>query len=242
MAPRRFLNGISSVSTDNPIGSLPYLDPTTWSVWFEDFHNFPADWNDASVKGWTHTNTNGTVSFAGTTGDAILTLAGADNDLSQFYVTNATFTLTSGKKCIFEAKAKVDKGAGGTIGQEEIFVGLSSVQTGANFTAADGSAMTADDCVGFWSIATTAALNAIVRDTDVESISNVLTYVDATSYVLSWVWDGVSTINFYVNDSAVATITDYPADTVLTPMLFVKAGAAHAKVLTTDYILVARER
>lgn len=238
MAPRRFLKGISSVSSSHPLAPLPYLDPTTWAILFEDFILLPDIGED-----WTNTNTNGTptVSDAGGAGAMVLTLGGADNDLAHLYPATGTFTLASGKKALFEAKFKIDKGAGGTIGQEEVFVGLAGVQTGADFTAADGSAMAVNDCVGFWSTATTAGLNAIVRDTDVESTTPVETYVDATYYTVGWYFDG-SSVKFYVNDSMIATLNDYPADTALTPTLFVKAGAAHAKVLTCDYILVARER
>lgn len=237
-APRRFLSGVASVASDNPLGVLPYLDPTTWAVFFEDFLLIPDAGED-----WTHTNTNGTLAVDSTNGcgSATLTMAGADNDLSQLYPAAGTFTLTSGKKAIFETKIRVDK-ATGTIGEEEIFVGLSSVQTGGNFTAADGLTMTVDDCIGFWSADGSAVINAIVRDTDVESITAAATIVDVTDIVLSWYYDGGSTIKFYVNDGLVAELNDVPADTALTPMLYIKAGEAKAKVLTCDYILVARER
>lgn len=237
-SPRRFLNGVASVASDNPLGVLPYLDPTTWAIWFEDFITIPDAGED-----WTHTNTNGTLSVNSTNGcgSAVLTMGGADNDLSQLYPATATFTLVSGKKALFETKLRISKG-GGTIGEEEVFAGLSSVQTGANFTAADGSAMTADDVVGFWSADGSATLSAIVRDGDVESITAAHTIVDVTDVVLSWYYDGGTKIKFYINDGLAATLNDVPLDTALTPMLYIKAGEAQAKVLTCDYVGFFRER
>ncbi len=238
--PKRFYNGIASATSDNPLGALPYLDPTTWCVWMDDFILIPDAGED-----WTHTQTNGTLAVASTLGCGIATqtLAGADNDLSQIYPATATLTLTANKKCVFEAKVKIDKGAGGTIGQQEVFVGLSAVLTGTNFTASDGLTMATDDCIGFWSPDGSASFSCIARDTDVESIDTASSaIVDATWYVLSWYYDGGSTIRFYVDDALVASLTDLPEDTALAPMLFVKAGEAAASVLSTDYILVARER
>lgn len=238
--PKRFYNGVASVTSDNPLGALPYLDPTTWAIWMEEFILIPDAGED-----WTHTQTNGTLAVASTGGCGISTqtLAGADNDLSQLYPATATITLTSGKKTMFEAKVKVDKGAGGTIGEQEIFVGLSAVLTGTNFTAADGLTMATDDCIGFWSPDGTAGLSAISRDTDVESIATAATtYVDATWCVLSWHYDGISTVKFYSNDLLIASLSDIPEDTALAPMLYIKAGEAKAAVLSCDYIMVCRER
>lgn len=241
-SPQRFLNGIASVASDNPVGALPYLDPTKWCIWFEDFVQFP---DTAASSAWTDTNTNGTLAVASTLGCGIATqtLGGADNDLSQVYLATATLQIATAKKFIFEAKVKVDKGAAGTIGEQEVFVGLSAVLTGANFTAADGLTMTTDDCVGFWSPDGSASWSCIVRDTDVESIDTAAaTMVDATWYVLSWYYDGIGTVKFYVNDVLVASLTDIPEDTALTPTIFIKGGEAKPAVLSTDYLLVARER
>ena len=100
-SPERRLNGVSSVASDNPLGQLPYLDPTKWAILMEDFIVLP----DAG-EAWTHTNTNGTLAQASTNGCGIITLTmgGADNDLSQLYLQGLCFTLESAKKTIFEVK------------------------------------------------------------------------------------------------------------------------------------------
>jgi hypothetical protein len=238
MAIERFYDGISTVYSDNPLGNLPYPDPTKYAIWMEDFILIPE-----VTTYWTNTNTNGTLAVAetGGTGVATLTMGGADNDLAQLYHKTATFALTSGKKAFFEAKIKVDKGAAGTIGQQELFVGLAAVETGVNFTAADGLTMTSTNCVGFWSMDGSTNLAAISRVADVESIEAAAsTYADATSYVLSWYFDG-TTIKFYKDDTQIASLTAFPTAAV-TPTLYIKAGEAAPAVLTTDYVLVAVER
>jgi len=242
-SPLRRLNGVSSVTSDDPMGDIPYLDPTKWITFMDDFALIP----DAG-EAWTHTNTNGTLAVAADTTNDVptittQTLGGADNDLSQLYPATATMTITAAKKAVFEAKIKVDKGSGGTIGQQELFLGLSSAQTGADFMASDGLSMAVDDCVGFVSYDGSANINCIVRDTDVESVdTGATTYADATWYTLSWRYNGAGTVKFYANDSEIASLTDIPEDTALTPMMFIKGGEAKASVLSTDYIFYARER
>jgi hypothetical protein len=46
--PRRFLNGITNVAIDNPLGRLPYLDPTKWAIWFDDFLHYDVAQGDAA--------------------------------------------------------------------------------------------------------------------------------------------------------------------------------------------------
>ena len=127
MAIERFYDGLSTVYADNPLGNLPYPDPTKYAIWMEDFIIEP----EATTQ-WLHTQTNGTLASASTGGTGVITqtLAGGDNDLSQMALASVTVALTAGKKAFFEAKVKVAKGAGGTIGQQEVFVGLATVQVG----------------------------------------------------------------------------------------------------------------
>ena len=239
-APVRFVNGVSSVASTNPLAALPYLDPTIWCVWQENFIITPN-----TSLGWTLTTegTTPTVAQAGVgpCGGIVLTLAGADNDSAQLYPTLGQFTLESGKKAFFEVKCRVNKATGGTIGLQELFFGLAKVQTTTNFVAANGSALTVDNAVGFWSGPADANLNCVVRVADVESIQSAAsTYADVTDMVLTWYFDGTS-VYFYKDDTLIATIASFPT-LVMTPTLFIKAAEAKAAVLTAYYMLVARER
>lgn len=238
MTIQRFYDGISNVSADDPKGQMPYLSPTLWTMWYEDFTEKP----ETTIQ-WLHTQTNGTLASTSTGGCGIITqtLAGADDDLSQLALSAATITFASTKKLVFETRVKIDKGAGGTIGQQEFFAGLATVQVGVNFTAADGLTMTADDCVGFWSPDGTTSMQAIVRATDVESTQTAAgVNVDATWMTLAFYFDGTNVI-FYKNGTSIATLANYPT-AGLTPTVYIKAGEAFAAVLSTDYIMVARER
>lgn len=230
----KFLSDLAAEMAVDLRSVVPYMDPASWKVWSEPFVQIPE-----VTTYWAHTQTNGTLAV-GSSG-ITQTLAGGDNDLSQMYLATATFALVSGKRALFEAKVKVDKGAAGTIGQQEVFVGLASVLTGNNFTAADGLTMAVDNCVGFWSPDGSTNLAAIARATDVESIESAAsTYADATSYKLQWMFDG-TTVTFFKDGTHIASLTGFPT-AALSPMLFIKGGEAKPSVLTTAYILVATER
>jgi len=236
MAIERFLDGVNIVSEANPLGMLPYPDPTRWSVFMEDFILVPE-----LTSQWTHNNTGGTLSSTSTggAGSWVQTLAAGDNNYSQVYPKAGTFALTSAKKAIFEAKVMVT--AAGTIGLQELFVGLGTLQATDNFIAADGATMTVDACVGFWSGPTVATISAVVRSADVQStVAAVTSYATATQMVLSWYFDGTS-VTFYKNDTQIATISAFPT-TAMVPTLWIKCGEAQVVSLTTDYIFVAVER
>jgi hypothetical protein len=131
--------------------------------------------------------------------------------------------------------------AGGTVGLQELFVGLGTVQATNNFIAADGLTLAVDNAVGFWSGPTTANISCISRVADVESIqSAATTYALTTAMVLSFYFDG-TTIKFYKGDTKIAELFTYPV-LGMVPTLWIKCGEAQVASLTTDYILVARER
>lgn len=240
MAIQRYLEGVGSVSAANPIGMLPYLDPTTWCVWMEDFVVIPE-----LTSQWVHTVSAGSTLAAASTGGCGIVLqtnAGSgDNELCQLTLKNINFTLASAKKLIFEAKVYIDKGAAGTLGQSEIFVGLAALETAGNFTHADGLVMTSTNTVGFWSADAATTFDCLVRVADVESIQAApMSYTDVTWMTLSFYFDGTS-VTFYKNDAQIATISAFPT-AGLTPTLYIKNGEAKPSALWTDYVLVARER
>jgi hypothetical protein len=234
----RFLGGVNSVGESNPLGQLERLDPTKYAKWMEDFIAIESGITNSE---WTHTNTNGTLAVVGPTGVVTLTMAGGDNDLSQLYLTNAPFQ-TNSKKLWFECRCKVAKGSGGTIGQEEVAIGLSSVQTAGNFFAADGTSRAMDDFIGFLSYDGDANIDIAMGENDVFSTETaVTTYVDDTWMVLSVYYDN-STAYFYKDDAEVGRLSTNEPTSVVTPMMYIKAGEAKAKVLHVDYILVIAER
>jgi hypothetical protein len=235
----RFLAGVSTVSADDPLGALPYPDPTKWCILWEDFGQYDAA---QATSYYTFTQTNFTDAVVGPSGVLTLTSAGGDNDLGQLYLTQAPFQLTAAKKAIFECKCYVDAGAAGTIGQQELFIGLSSIQTGNDFMAADGLSRTMDDAIGFISYDGDANIDYIQGENDVFSEGpDATTYADETWMTLSWYWNGYKT-DFFKDDIKLGELTTNPPTSVLTPMLYLKGGEAKACVLAVDYYLVAVER
>jgi hypothetical protein len=236
--PRRFLNGISSVSSDNPLGQLPYLDPTTWAIHFDDFLVYDTA---QGTTYYTFTQTNTADAVVGPSGVVTLTTSGNDNDLGQLQATSGAWQTTSGKKMLFETRVYLALGAG-TVAQTEFIAGMTSVQTGANFTAADGSARTFDDGMAFVSIDGSASVDCLMCENDVCSTEAACwTMAADTWYVLSIYHNG-STSYFYVNDALVATMTTVKPTSVISPVLFVKEGEAQTRTLSIDYILAAVER
>ena len=238
MSIYRNLDGFSDVAQSDPLGALPFLDPTRWAVDFEDFLRYDL----AQETGhYVLTQTNGVDTIAGPTGVLLLTLGGADNDVAELQGAVAPWQTQTGKKLLYEARVKVAKGAGGTIGQEELFFGLATIQTTTNFMNAGGTALAVDACMGFVSYDASTSLSPVNRVADVESIeAGAASYADDTWMVLSLYHDGSST-KFYKDGTLLGDLAAEPT-TVMTPTLFVKAGGAHAKVLHCDYYLVAAER
>lgn len=225
---------MSSILTTIPGLSSLYPGNPAWKLWREDFCQIP----EVSTY-WTHTQTNGTLSV-GANG-MVQTLGGADNDVSQMQLAQATFALVAAKKAVFEAKITISKGTAGTEGLQELILGLATVQATTNLVAADGSALAVDNFVGFWSGPTAATISAVVRKADVQSIDAAATlYADATSVILSWYFNG-SSVAFYTDGTEIARLYAFPT-AAISPVFYVRAGEAKAAVLTTAYAYAAVER
>lgn len=237
--PRRFLNGVSSVTSDHPLGALPYLDPTTWCVWFEDFIHYDVAQGDAA---WILDNVNaGEDAVVGPTGVLTLTLTGA-SDSQGLQLANGPFQLTSTKRAMFETRFKIVKG-GGTIGQEGFVLGLTSVEVGTSFMDAPApTARAFQDGWGFMSYDNTTNVIAFQGEATVftEEVG-CTTYADDTWYVYAITWDG-TTSTFYRDDVALCTISTNPPTSVISPVFFIGAGEAETDALHVDYALVAIER
>lgn len=241
MALRRFTDGISNVAASNPLGNMPFFDPTKYAVFFDDFLAYDKTQLIAGVP-YTLTVENACVdTIIGPTGVLVLTCGGADNDSGQLQTVEAPFQLSSTKKFFFETKIKVDK-ATGTIGEQEFFVGLASLQTTTNFMAADGLSRTMDDAIGFISYDGSANVDCLQGENDVYSTSAAATtYADVTWMVLSAYSDGVTT-TFYKDDVALTTLNTNPPTSVVAPTLYIKAGEAKGTILYVDYIFASLER
>jgi len=239
MSAKRFLNGVTDISSANPLHGYVGLDPTKWAVWMEDFIAYDVAQGDAA---WILDVVNaGADAVVGPTGVLTLTLTGAADSVG-LQLANGPFQLTSTKHAFFEAKVKIVKG-GGTIGQEGFFVGLTSVQTTTNFMdAPPPTARAFDDGWGFLTYDATTDVIALQGEADTFSTEvGCTTYADDTWMVLSIHWDG-STSTFYKDDVKLCEITTNPPTSVISPVAFISAGEAQTDALHVDYMLVAIER
>jgi hypothetical protein len=166
----------------------------------------------------------------------------ADNESGLIQTLSPGFTMKSGKKFFMETYLEVTHTAG-NIDQNEIFVGLASYQTGANFFATDGTAMTADDMIGWGKADADTSLYLWCGENDVvDEESAIGTLATATWYRLSVYFDG-TLLHYFLNDllTGVVTPTAIPVS-VVGPTFYLKTGEAKVHQLLVDYLFVARER
>lgn len=235
----RNISGFSALDAADPLADLDLGNPRKWAVFMEDFLAYEIA--QAAGNPYTLTATNCVDTITGPCGLLVLTLGGADNDVGQLQLTETPFA-TNSKRLYFEAKVKLTLASSGTIAANELFIGLASEQTTTNFMNAGGTALTADNCIGFVKYDAGAAASAVHRKSDVEaSDTGVWTPTDGTYATLGFYYDGAQT-KFYVDGVLRATLTGSEPTADLTPTLYVKAGEAKANVLSCDYILVAAER
>lgn len=237
--PQRFPNGVSNVVLTDPLGRLPYVDPTKWAIWFEDFLHYDVAQGDAA---WILDVVNaGADAVVGPTGVLTLTLTGASDSVG-LQQSNGAWQLTSGKKAIFKARMKIVKG-GGTIGQEGFFIGCTSVQTTTNFMdAPPPTARAFDDGWGFLSYDATTNVIALQGEADTFSTEvGATTYADDTWMELAIYWDG-SKSTFYKDGAVLCEITTNPPTSVISPVAFISAGEAQTDAIHVDYMFMAVER
>jgi len=239
MAIQRNSNGYSALPQSDPLADLDIGNPRKWAIFMEDFLAYEIA--QAAGNPYTLTQTNCVDTIIGPTGVLSLTLGGADNDAGQLQLTETPFQ-TNSKRMFFEARWKLTLASGGTVAANEVFVGLASEQTTTNFMNAGGTAMTADDIMGFVSYDAAATLNSIQAENDVQSTdTGIHTIVDDTWVTTSFYYDGTQTY-YYVDKALKSTLSGNEATSVVTPTLFIKGGEAKANVLNVDYVLVAAER
>lgn len=231
--------GFSALLPGDPLADLDIGNPRKWAIFMDDFLAY--DKGQLAGNPYTLTQTNCVDTIVGPTGVLVLTLGGADNDVGELQILDAAFQ-TNSKRMFFEAKVKLTLASGGAIAANELFIGLSSVQTTTNFMNSGGTAMAADDVIGFVKYDADSTLGAIMRKTDVESSDGSLkTPVDGVYITLAFYYDGAS-VRFYVDGVEVSELSSNIPTAVMTPTLFIKGGEAKANILSCDYILVAAER
>lgn len=252
-SPLRIEDGISDRTSDSPFGSFPYLDPTKWAVYMEDF--LMPHWTKATVNNSTKTamncgyqvicTTKATLSIGTDAGDEVGCLSivteASDNKGVGLHPQTPAMAMQVGKKFIMQTSFEATVAA---IAQCELFIGLATIQTGATFFATDGLSMTADDRVGWVSYDGTAPINITCGEADVvEEVTAIVLPVTGTWYKLTMYYDGAD-LHYYngTTKTGVVSLGDKLPVSVVGPAIWFKSGSAAVCKLLVDYLFVARER
>lgn len=234
--PTRFTSGVSTVSKSNPLGMFGLPDPTEWHTFFDDFNTYTAGQWTVTRVGTTPTEALTDVSG----GALLLTMAATDNSSDELQKVGEGFLLASGKKAFFKARFKVSDAT-----QSDFLIGLAVTDT-TLLGAVDGAGVT--DGIFFSKDDGDALLDVQVQKnatTGQTRSAGVHTVVDDTFLTVAWYFDGVSAVNFYVDDVQKATLdgsSTYLPDTELTVSFAMMNGEAVSKTMTVDYLFAAMER
>jgi hypothetical protein len=226
----RFPYGLTNVSEVDLFADMVQPDPTLFHTYFEDFDTYTAG-------DWTVTETDAGATQALTAGDGgllLITNTAADNDLVALQKNPAAFTFTAGKKTFFRCRFKVSDAT-----QSDLVFGLQVVDStpldvtdGIYFLKADGAATVDFICR---KNASTGSITA----------SAVATMVNDTFIELGFYYDGQSKVAYEVNGSVLGSLdasSAYLPDTNCTVSFALQNGEAVAKLMTVDYVYVAKER
>ena len=217
-----------SLVGDFPKTPMEIADPTKASVFFEDFMN-PYNSSD-----WTVTETDGGATQASNNanhGELLITNTAADDDAVTMQVAAENHLFVSGKESWFKIRVKSSD-----VTQNDFIFGLVITDT-SPFSNADGVYFSKTDGV--------ATLDCYVnKDSSSDTSAAIATLADDTYVELAFLYDGQSSVIFYVNGVRKATLatTNLPDDEELTPTIYMRAGEAAAKTMTIDYVLAGQER
>ena len=204
------------------------------------FNDFTRD-TDYAAADWVIT----TVEFAG--GDAtealtnleggalLITNHTRDDDSDSFQQAGAgaaleAFKLQKDKKLWYETRIQTNDAT-----QTDIFVGLCIVDT---------TPLVASDRCGFQKDDGVTTIRCLTEKNSAETSKDSGKDLANDTYVkLAMRWDGVKTIDFFVDRVKVRSVdTDIPNDEELSLTMMIQNGAAAAKTMTIDYIYCVQER
>jgi hypothetical protein len=228
--PVRYPNGISTQPVNHPMGQFGLPDPADWHYYFNDFDVYAAgDWTVTKVG-------TGTQALAAGNGGLLLsttTIGAADSVLNQLTV--ASFAYTAGKKIVFRVRGQVSDAT-----TSAFHAGLIATTT-TPLAAVDG----------LFVYKATAGTSAVLRNTNnsvnTDTTITGFTAVNATNFDLGFYVDQNGRVVVYdlVNsplDGPVAAGTVSQRAVNLALSFGITNGAAAAKTMTLDHIVVGVER
>jgi len=239
-SPTRFPNGIVTVESGNTLGNFIDADPTKTVVFFDDFMPYTAaDWVKTAVSVGAGTSAAAqSDTYVG--GAVVITNAANEDDglwlqHSHDGGTNDLegWRIQSGKKAWFKAKFQ-----GVDVDQTDFIVGIHIANTAPIAGApTDGIWFQSDDGDGNIDF-------HIVKDSVSTTASAIATMTDATDVTVGFYWDGVDTIEYFVDDVKKGSLSSgtIPDDEYMAISFGCQNGEAVANTMTTDLIFAAMER
>lgn len=235
---------------------LASLDPAVGFGFFDDFVTLAVDDTTSNPSGclFSSDTATGGITLLKAAG-GVLNVACGDTDNNETYLqfgaygsaTAAPFVITNagGKPVFFEARI-----AAGQHADMGAFIGLAEeASAAANFLVDNTGAVADKDFIGFNILAATpAAWNVTWRKAGQTTQVVTGAAVNADDYhIFSFLFDGTSTVYFYVDrvlvsTQALASATTFPSAQALAPIIGVKTGEAVAKSLQLDYLKVWQAR
>ena len=236
--PTHFPNGISNRTKGHPLFNYPYLDPSKYYTYFDDFFEYHSGiYTITTTEAGSGNASEAITSGAG--GQLLITNDDADNDLDFFQLKGESFKWDSSKRMFFSARFKTNDAT-----QSEIVMGLQITDT---------TPLDVTDGIFFLKVDADTKPDLIIEkdNTSTLSILEMDAMEDDTFVTLSFEYDpldvatGGAVFRAYQDDVQVGEstgTTNAPDDEDLTISFGIQNGEAAAKTLTIDFILVAVER
>ena len=236
--PTHFPNGVSNRTKGHPLFNYPYLDPSKYYTYFDDFFEYHSGiYTITTTEAGSGNASEAITSGAG--GQLLITNDDADNDLDFFQLKGESFKWDATKRMFFSARFKTNDAT-----QSEIVMGLQITDT---------TPLDVTDGIFFLKIDGDTQPDLIIEKDNSSSLSVVEmdAMEDDTFVTLSFEYDpldvatGGAVFRAYQDNVQVGEITgttNAPDDEDLTISFGIQNGEAAAKTLTIDFILVAVER
>ena len=236
--PTHFPNGISNRTKGHPLFNYPYLDPSKYYTYFDDFFEYHSGiYTITTTEAGSGNASEAITSGAG--GQLLITNDNADNDLDFFQLKGEAFRFDSTKRMFFSSRLKVNDAT-----QSDLVMGLQITDT-TSLDVTDGIFFIKGD-------ADTQPDFIIEKDnSSTLSVLEMNAMEDDTFVTLSFEYDpldvatGGPVFRVYQDNVQVGEITgttNAPDDEDLTISFGIQNGEAAAKTLTIDFILAAVER
>ena len=236
--PTHFPNGISNRTKGHPLFNYPYLDPSKYYTYFDDFFEYHSGiYTITTTEAGTGSASEEITAGAG--GQLLITNAAGDNDLDFFELKGEGFRFDSTKRMFFSSRFKVSDAT-----QSDLVMGLQITDT-TSLDVTDGIFFIKGD-------ADTQPDFIIEKDnSSTLSVLEMNAMEDDTFVTLSFEYDpldvatGGPVFRVYQDNVQVGEITgttNAPDDEDLTISFGIQNGEAAAKTMTIDFILAAVER